>query len=95
MRNAGNRPGLEVAQFYLAQQGTAVARPVREPKGFHRVMLRPAESRQLELTLSTDELAFWNDDMKNVVELAAVTLWLAPDARSGQGTDSTIRGRLA
>jgi beta-glucosidase len=72
-----------------------VARPVRELKGFHRVMLRPAESRQLEFTLSKDELAFWNDDMKNVVELAVVTVWGAPDVGSGQGTDFTIKGRPA
>jgi beta-glucosidase len=72
-----------------------VARPFRELQGFHRVMLRPAESRPLEFTVSKDELAFWNYDMKNVVELAAVTVWGAPDARSGQGTDFTIRGRPA
>ena len=59
------------------------------------MMLRPAESRPLEFTLSKDELVFWNDDMKNVAELAAVTVWVAPEARSGQGTDFTITGRLA
>ena len=53
-------------------------------------MPRPGESRQLEFTLSTDELAFWNYDMKNVVELAAVTVWVAPDAHSGQGTEFAI-----
>lgn len=72
-----------------------MARPVRELKGFHRVTLRPASSRPLEFTLSKNELAFWNDDMKNVVELAAVTVWGAPDACSDQGTDFTIRGRPA
>jgi beta-glucosidase len=83
VRSAGDRPGVEVAQSYIAQRGTSVARPVRELKGCHRVMLRPGESRQLELTLSKDELAFWNYDMKNVAELAALTVWVAPDARPG------------
>ena len=69
-----------------------MARPVRELKGCHRVMLRPAESRHLEFTLSKDELAFWNGDMKNVVELTTVTVWGAPAARSGQGTEFTIMG---
>jgi beta-glucosidase len=91
VRNAGDRRGVEVAQLHIAQRGTPVARPVRELKGVHRVMLRPGESRQLEFTLSKDELAFWNYDMKNVVKLAAVTVWVAPDAR-GQGTEFTITG---
>ncbi|MGH8065039.1 MAG: fibronectin type III-like domain-contianing protein [Candidatus Entotheonellia bacterium] len=56
VRNAGYHPGVEVAQLYIAQRGTSVAWPVRELKGFHRVMPRPGESRPLEFMLSTDDL---------------------------------------
>jgi beta-glucosidase len=77
---------------YRANGIVEVAQPVRELKGFHRVMPRPGESRPLEFTLSTDDLVCWNDDVKNVVEPVAVTVWGAPTARSGQGTDFTITG---
>jgi hypothetical protein len=54
------------------QRGTSIARAVRQLKEYQRVMTRPGELRPRESTLSTDELC-WNDDTKNVIELAAVT----------------------
>src|SRR5208283_1309599 len=37
--NSGPRVGAEVVQLYIGQRGTSVARPVRELKGFERVVL--------------------------------------------------------
>jgi beta-glucosidase len=83
VRNAGNRPGDEVVQLYIRQQGTSVARPVRELKGFQRITLAPGESKRLEFTIGRDELTFWNIDMKNVVEPARVTVWIGPNSTEG------------
>jgi beta-glucosidase len=90
IRNIGIRDGAEVAQLYVRQRGTSVARPVRELKGFHRVSLRGGESRSVRFTLGKDDLAFWNNDMRYTVEPAAVTVWVAKDARSGEGVELTI-----
>ncbi len=90
VKNVGERDGTEVAQLYIGQRGTSVARPVRELKGFHRVMLRAGESRRLEFVLGKKELAFWNIDMKEVVEPAKVTVWVGSDSQSGSGAEFTI-----
>jgi beta-glucosidase len=90
VRNAGGREGVEVAQLYIRQRGTSVSRPVRELKGFRRVALRAGESRRLEFTLGRKELAFWNIDMKDTVEPASVTVWVAPNAQSGSPAEFTI-----
>jgi beta-glucosidase len=66
-----------------------VARPVRELKGFERVRLAPGESRRVEFHLGRDELKFWNIEMKEVVEPAALSIWIAPD--SGSGTPAEVR----
>ncbi|MGH9510273.1 MAG: fibronectin type III-like domain-contianing protein, partial [Terriglobales bacterium] len=90
VKNVGDREGVEVAQWYIQQRGTSVARPVRELKGFQRLALGPGQSRRVEFTLSKKELAFWNIDMKEVVEPAEVTVWVGPDSQSGSSAQFTI-----
>ncbi len=91
VKNAGTRPADEIVQLYVRQRGTSVARPVRELKGFRRITLAPGQSQRVEFTLGCDELRFWNIDMKNVVEPAQVTVWIAPDSASGTPAQFTIR----
>jgi len=90
VRNVGGRDGVEVAQLYIRQRGTSVARPVRELKGFQRIALRAGESKRVEFTLGKKELAFWNIDMKEVVEPAVVTVWVGPGSQSGSHAEFTI-----
>ncbi|MGQ0834304.1 MAG: glycoside hydrolase family 3 N-terminal domain-containing protein [Gammaproteobacteria bacterium] len=90
VKNAGNRDGVEVAQLYIRQRGTSVARPVRELQGFQRLALRAGESRRIEFSLDEQALAFWNIDMRKVVEPAAVTIWVGPDSQRGSSAEFTI-----
>jgi beta-glucosidase len=91
VKNAGSRPGEEVVQLYINQRGTSVSRPVRELKGFQRVALQPGESKKVSFTLGHDELAFWNIDMKNVVEPAAVKVWVGGSSVDGTPAELTIK----
>jgi beta-glucosidase len=88
--NVGSRPGTETAQLYIRLRGTSVARPVRELKGFERVRLDPGQSRRVEFHLGRDELKFWNIDMKEVVEPAALSIWIAPNSASGAPAEVQI-----
>jgi len=83
VKNTGSRAGDEIVQLYIRQQGTSVARPVRELKGFQRISLQPGETKKVEFTLGRDELRFWNIDMKNVVEPAHVTVCAGPSSAEG------------
>jgi beta-glucosidase len=83
IRNTGSREGTETAQLYIRLRGTSVARPVRELKGYQRVHLASGESRHVEFTLGRDELAFWNIDMKFMVEPGSLYAWVAPDSAQG------------
>lgn len=91
VKNTGTRAGDEVVQLYINQRGTSVARPVRELKGFQRVPLQPGESKKVSFTLGHDELAFWNIDMQNVVEPAALKVWVAGNSVDGTPAELTIR----
>ncbi len=90
IKNTGTRPADEIVQLYIRQRGTSVARPVRELKGFRRITLESGKSQRVEFTLGRDELRFWNIDIKNVVEPAQVTVWIAPDSASGTSAELMI-----
>ncbi len=68
VENIGSRVGDEVVQLYIRDVAASVTRPVRELKGFQRVTLRPGEKRRLEFTLTSEQLGFYNREMRFVVE---------------------------
>jgi beta-glucosidase len=59
-------------------------------KGFRRVSLPPGSSQKIEFTIGRDELKFWNIDLKDVVEPAQLTVWIAPDSASGSPAQVAI-----
>lgn len=72
--NTGSRQGDEVVQLYLHQEVGSVTRPVLELKRFKRVSLQPGERTTVQFDLQPQDLAFWNLDMKHVVEPGAFTV---------------------
>jgi beta-glucosidase len=61
VRNAGKRAGEEVVQLYVEYPKSAVARPIKELKGFRRIMLKPGETRSVQIPLKAESLAWWNE----------------------------------
>ncbi|MBO3799930.1 MAG: glycoside hydrolase family 3 C-terminal domain-containing protein [Candidatus Brockarchaeota archaeon] len=68
LKNSGERTGDEVAQLYVRDTVASVARPVMELKGFKRVSLKPGEVKEVEFTLFAEQLAFYDEYMRLVVE---------------------------
>ncbi len=60
VQNTGKRAGDEVAQLYIRPLASAVARPVRELKGFARVTLQPGEKAVLSFPLDTRAFSYWD-----------------------------------
>ncbi|MFI5718137.1 glycoside hydrolase family 3 N-terminal domain-containing protein [Nocardia sp. NPDC051750] len=58
--NTGQCPAAEVAQIYVADPESDLARPVHELKGFTRVELGPGESRRLRVELDRRAFAYWH-----------------------------------
>lgn len=61
--NAGSRAGEEVVQLYIRDIAGSVTRPVKELKGFQKIMLKPGEAREVSFTLSVADLSFYRADM--------------------------------
>lgn len=61
--NTGSRAGEEVVQLYVRDLVGSVTRPVKELKGFQKIMLKAGESRMLTFTLTEHDLSFYRRDM--------------------------------
>lgn len=59
--NVGERAGREIAQVYVSAAFSRVARPVRELKGFSAVDLEPGQSKRVTVSISRDDLAYYDD----------------------------------
>jgi len=66
--NTGNYDGQEVAQLYVQDKVGSITRPVKELRGFKKIMLKKGEKATLTFTLTTDDLAFYHPDLKKYWE---------------------------
>jgi beta-glucosidase len=81
VRNTGAREGSEVVQLYVRDRVSSVTRPVRELKGFEKVVLAPGEQRTVELPITPESLAFYDIDMKFVVEPGEFEIMVGSSSR--------------
>jgi beta-glucosidase len=66
--NTGRKTGDEVVQLYIQDELGSLPRPVQELKGYTRLTLAPSESKKITFHLPIDLLAFYDVDLKLVVE---------------------------
>lgn len=66
--NTGTRAGTDVAQLYVRDDVGSVTRPLRQLKGFRRVELAAGASQTVEFRVPVQQLGFWSQAMKYVVE---------------------------
>jgi beta-glucosidase len=88
LKNTGTRAGTEVAQLYIRDVAASVGpRPVRELKGFQKVLLQPGESRDVTFTLSDKELGYYDTKGIWLVEPGKFQVWICRDSASGEPVD--------
>lgn len=85
--NSGDYDAAEVVQLYIRDKVGSLVRPVKELKNFKKIWIKSGQTQQVEFTLTTDDLAYWNADMQRRAEAGEFTVWIAPDSQSGEGID--------
>lgn len=88
--NSGNYDGEEVAQLYLRDLVGSVTRPVKELKGFQKVMLRKGESKTLHFNITPEDLKFYDKDMKWTSEPGGFTVFVGGNSRDVSSADFTL-----
>ena len=62
--NTGKYDGTEVVQLYIRDLVGSVVRPVKELKGFQKIILKAGESKTVSFTITIEDLKFYNNDLK-------------------------------
>ncbi len=86
--NTGKVQGDEIVQMYIHHLIASLPRPIKELKDFARISLSPGETKTVRLQLTPDKLAFFNIDMKRVVEKGDY------DIMVGENSESYLTKRL-
>ncbi|MGO8765116.1 MAG: beta-glucosidase BglX [Limisphaerales bacterium] len=86
--NTGKRAGTEVVQLYLHPLAFAGGTPpVRELKGFQKVLLQPGETREVTFDISSQELGLYDQRGNWVVQPGDFQVWISKDSASGDPAD--------
>ena len=62
LENAGDLPGSEVAQVYIADMNQRVFREARSLVGFAKVFLQPGRKERVVIDVSADDLSYWDTE---------------------------------
>jgi beta-glucosidase len=89
--NSGQCAGAEVVQMYIRDRNSSVTRPVKELKGFQKVWLQPGEMKTVALDITPESLAFYDINMKYVVEPGDFEIMVGNSSRDEDLQKVTLR----
>lgn len=66
--NAGNFDGKEVVQLYIHDKVASITRPLKELKGFEKIVLKKGETQTVRFEISEEDLRFYNSSLEWISE---------------------------
>lgn len=79
VKNVGSHAGKEIVECYIRDICASMTRPLRELKGFKKVLIQKGESKEILFTLGKEELGFYNADGKFVLEKGKFEIFVGKD----------------
>ena len=79
--------GEEIVQLYVRDLVGSVARPIKELKGFEKVLLKTGEQKTVTFTIKAEDLGIYGLDNRYAVELGNFKLWVGPNSDEGLEAD--------
>jgi beta-glucosidase len=81
LTNTGSKAGEEVVQLYIQDPVASISRPVKELKNFKKVMLQPGEKKDISIDITTNDLEFYNTDLKYNWEPGDFIIYMGGNSR--------------
>ena len=81
IKNIGEMSGDEIVQLYISDKYSSITRPVKELKDFKRINLKPGESKLITFHLNKSAFAYYDLDMKYVVEAGQFDILVGNSSR--------------
>jgi beta-glucosidase len=79
--NTGNYDGAEVIQLYIRDVVGSVTRPVKELKGFQKIILKAGETKTVTFNITPADLKFYNYDLKYEWESGDFEIMIGSNSR--------------
>ena len=87
LSNTGKYAGEEVVQLYITDPVASVTRAVKDLKGFQKIMLQPGESKEISFQITTEQLSFFNSELKKVWEPGKFIIHIGTNSSNVQSAD--------
>ncbi|MCF1716885.1 beta-glucosidase BglX [Flavihumibacter sp. RY-1] len=87
--NSGKFAGEEVVQLYIRDIIASNTRPLKELKGFKKILLQPGESKEVSFEITTDLLKFYDHNLRYNWEPGEFTVFIGTNSRDNQSANFT------
>lgn len=91
LANTGDYDGEEVVQLYLRDVERSITPPVKQLKGFKKVFVPKGESIRVTLTLSPEDLKFYNGELQFVAEPGDFEVFVGTDSDGSMKASFTLK----
>lgn len=85
VKNIGTVASKEVVQMYIRDCVSSMTRPIKELKGFDKIMLAPGEEKSVSFKIGFEELAFYNQCGKITIEKGAFKIFIGENCLTDKG----------
>lgn len=91
VRNTGSRDGKETVQLYIRDLVGSTTRPVKSLRAFRKIELKAGESTDVVFNLSTDDLRYYDADLRETCEPGDFEIQTGANSRDVQKVLLTVK----
>lgn len=89
--NTGKYDGEEVVQLYVRDMVGSITRPLKELKGFQKIMLKAGESKKVNFIITGNDLKFYNSALQFVNEPGDFKLFIGSNSKDVKEVDFKLQ----
>ena len=82
--NTGDVTGQEIIQLYIQDVVGEVVRPIKELKGFEKVLLHPGETRTVSIPITEEQLRYHHSDLQYQSDPGAFVAYIGSNSQDVQ-----------
>ena len=90
LKNTGSVPGTVIPELYIGDVTSSLVRPMKELRGFRRILLQPGEEAEVRFDITPDMLSFYGAEGTKVLEPGEFVIYIGEDSE----TENAARIRL-
>jgi beta-glucosidase len=91
VKNTGNYDGEEVVQLYLRDVVRSITPPIKQLKGFKKVFIKKGETKLVTLTLTAEDLKFYNSQLTFVAEAGEFEVFVGTNSETTLKTSFSLK----